>query len=53
MVAHLDKDSPNDDSKEEWMEENAHFFLQICNSIDNEVIDFVKCEKKIILFFIE
>ena len=38
MAAHLDKDPPTNDSKELWMEDDAHLFLQICNSINSEVI---------------
>ena len=47
MVAHLNKDPPIDDLKEQLMED-ARLYLQIRNSIDNEVIglinhyDFVK-----------
>ena len=32
---HLTKDPPADDSKEQWMEEDARLFIQIRNSIDN------------------
>ena len=41
MVAHLTKEPPIDDSKEQWMEEDARLYLQICNSINNEVIDLI------------
>ena len=48
MDAHLTKEPSIDDSKEKWMEEDARLYLQICNSINVEVIglinhcDFVK-----------
>ena len=35
MGGHLTKDPPADDSKEQWMEEDARLFIQIRNSIDN------------------
>ena len=38
MGGHLTKDPPFDDSKEQWMEENARLFIQICNSIDIKVL---------------
>ena len=38
MVAHLNKDLPTNDSKEQWIEEDARLYLQIHNSIDSEVI---------------
>ena len=45
MGGHLTKDPPTDDSKEQWMEEDAHQFIQICNSIDNKVSGLVNhCE---------
>ena len=45
MVAHLTKEPPTDDSKEQWMEEDAHLYLQIRNSIDSEVIGLINhCE---------
>ena len=34
MGGHLTKDPPTDDSKEQWMEENARLFIQIRNSIE-------------------
>ena len=37
MGGHLTKDPPTDDSKEQWMEEDARPFIQIRNSIDNKV----------------
>ena len=37
MGGHLTMDPPTDDSKEQWMEEDACLFIQICNSIDNKV----------------
>ena len=48
MGGHLTNDPPTDDSKEQWMEEDARLFIQIRNSIDNKVLglvnhcDFVK-----------
>ena len=45
MGGHLTKDSPTDDSKEQWMEEDAHLFIQIHNSIDSNVLGLVNhCE---------
>ena len=41
MVAHLTKDPPTDDLKEQWMEEDARLYLQIRNSIDSEVIGLI------------
>ena len=41
MVAHLTKDPPTDDSKEQWMEEDACLYLHIRNFIDNEVIGLI------------
>ena len=38
MGGHLNKDFPIDDSKEQWMEEDVHLFIQIRNSIDNKVL---------------
>ena len=38
MGSHLTKDPPTDDSKEQWMEEDARLFIQICNSIDSKVL---------------
>ena len=38
MANHLDKDSPIDDSKERWLEDDACLFLQICNSIEGKVL---------------
>ena len=38
MTAHLKKDPPTDDSKDQWMEEDSRLYLQIRNSIYNEVI---------------
>ena len=51
MAAHLTKKPPIDDSKEQWMEEDVRLYLQIRNSIDNEVIGLINhCEfvKKLI-----
>ena len=45
MGGHLTKDPPTDDSKEQWMEEDALLFIQIRNSIDNNVLGLVNnCE---------
>ena len=45
MASHLDKDSPIDDSKERWLEDDARFFLQIRNSIDGKVLNLINhCE---------
>ena len=45
MAAHLTKDPPTDDSKEQWMGEDACLYLQIRNSIDSEVISLINhCE---------
>ena len=41
MGGHLTKDPPADDSKEQWMEEDAHLFIQIRNSIDNKILSLV------------
>ena len=45
MVSHLDKDSPTDDSKDQWLEDDVCLFLQICNSIDSKVLTLINhCE---------
>ena len=45
MASHLDKDPPTDDSKEQWLDDDARFFLQIRNSIDGKVLTlFNHCE---------
>ena len=37
--------APTDDSKEQWMGEDARLYLQIRNSIDSEVISLINhCE---------
>ena len=41
MAVHLTKDPPTNDSKEQWMEEDVRLYLQICNFIDNKVIDLI------------
>ena len=41
MTSHLIKDPPTNDSKEQWMEEDARLFLQICNFIDSEVLGLI------------
>ena len=38
MGGHLTKDPPTDDSKKQWMEEDARLFIQIRNSIDSKVL---------------
>ena len=45
MSGHLTKDPPADDSKEQWMEEDAPLFIQIHNSNDIKVLGLVNhCE---------
>ena len=45
MTSHLDEDPPTNDSKEQWLENDAHIFLQIRNSIDGKVLTLIKhCE---------
>ena len=45
MGGHLTKDPLADDSKEQWMEEDACLFIQIHNSIDSKVLGLVNhCE---------
>ena len=45
MANRLVKDPPNDYLIEQWMEEDACLFLQICNSIDSEVFGIINhCE---------
>ena len=41
MDGHLTKDPPADDSKEQWMEEDARLFIQIRNSINSKVLSLV------------
>ena len=41
MAAHLTKDPPTNDSKNQWVEEDTRLYLQIRNSIDNEVIGLI------------
>ena len=41
MTANLKKDQPIDDSKDQWIEEDAHLYLQIRNSINSEVISLI------------
>ena len=38
MDGHLTEDPPADDSKEQWMEEDARLFIQIRNSINSKVL---------------
>ena len=45
MSGHLTKDLPTDDSKQQWIEEDARMFIQIRNSIDKKVLGLVNhCE---------
>ena len=45
MASHLDKDSPTDDLKKRWSEDDARLFLRICNSIDGKVLTLINhCE---------
>ena len=45
MASHLDKDPPMNDSKNRWLEDDAHLFLQIRNSIDGKVLTLINhCE---------
>ena len=45
MASHLDKDTHIDDLKERWLEDDAHLFLQIRNSIDGKVFTLInRCE---------
>ena len=41
LASHLDKDPPTDDSKEQWLEDDARLFLKIRNSIDGKVLTLV------------
>ena len=41
MGGHLTKDLLANDLKEQWMEEDARLFIQICNSIDSKVLGLV------------
>ena len=45
IASHLDKDPPTNDSKERRLEDDAHLFLQIRNSIDGKVLTLINhCE---------
>ena len=45
MASHLDKDPPTDDSKDQWLENDARLFLKIRNSIDGKVLTLINnCE---------
>ena len=45
MGGQLTKDSSTDDSKEQWMEEDSHLFIQTRNTIDNKVLGLINhCE---------
>ena len=41
MATHLTKDPPTDDSKKQWMEEDARLYLHIHNIIDSDVIGLI------------
>ena len=41
MASHLDKDPPTDDSKEQWLEDDACLFLQILNPIEGKVLTLI------------
>ena len=41
MASHLDKYPPTDDSKDQWLEDDARLFLQICNFIDGKVLTLI------------
>ena len=42
---HMLQNPPQDESRQTWLREDARLFLQICNSIDNTVIDLINhCE---------
>ena len=45
MASHLSKDPPTNDSKNQWLEDDAHLFLQIRNVIDSKVLTLINhCE---------
>ena len=45
MGNNLDKDPPTDDSKDQWLEDDARLFLLICNSIYGKVLTLINyCE---------
>ena len=45
MASHLSKDPPTNDSKNQWLEDDAHLFLQIRNFIDSKVLTLINhCE---------
>ena len=45
MASHLSKDTPKDDSKDQWLEDDDHLFLQICNFTDGKVLTLINhCE---------
>ena len=45
MASHLNKDPPTDDSKDRWLEDDAHLFLQIRNSIEGKLFTLINhCE---------
>ena len=41
IASHLDKDPPMDDSKDQWLEDDARLFLQIRNSIDGKLLTLI------------
>lgn len=45
MDNHNVEDPPIDDPRQQWLQEDAHIFLQIGNSINSEIISlFNQCE---------
>ena len=45
FASHLNKDPTTGDSKERWLEDDAHLFLQIRSSIDGKVLTLINyCE---------
>ena len=41
IASHLDEDPPTDNSKDQWLEDDARLFLQIRNSIDGKVLTLI------------
>ena len=41
LANHLDKDPPTDDSKDQWLKDDARLFLQIRNSINGKVLTLI------------
>ena len=45
LTCHFNKDPLTDNSKKQWMEDDARLFLQIHNFIDSEVLSLINhCE---------